>query len=71
MLLPYLKYKRWPRVAQGAPDEKLVKANSSQHLDDACMGEIFEAVEKRDTSKLRSALEALVRNQFEWEGDAA
>ncbi len=68
MQLPYLKYRRYPRVAPGPTEQRLVQGSASDHLDDACMAEIFDACEKRDMRHFRSALEALVRNMFDWEG---
>lgn len=63
--LPFLKNKRWPRVAPSPTEEKLVNGSASDHLQDHCMGELFEAAETKNVAKFRSAVEALVLDMFE------
>lgn len=69
--LPFLKNKRMPRIAADPPEEKLIGGSSSDHIDDACLSELFDAIENRDRAKVRIALEALFHNMFEDHPDAA
>lgn len=65
MKLPFLKNRRLPRVAADPQEEKLVNGSASDHLQDHCMGELFEAASEKNVAKFRSALEALVLDMFE------
>lgn len=67
-MLPFLKYKKWPRIAP-KQEEKLVNAPQSDLLEDHCIGELMEAVESKNVKAFRAALEALVMNCFEDEGN--
>jgi hypothetical protein len=69
MKLPFLKTRRLPRIATEPTEEKLVNASGSDHVDDHCMGELFDAVQAKDVARFRSAVEALVLNLFDFEGD--
>lgn len=64
--LPFLKNKTWPRIAKPI-EEKMVNGSADDHLEFHCAGELMDAVETKDVSKFRSALEALVMNMFEHE----
>ncbi len=68
MLLPFLKNKL-PRQAPEATSEQLVNGSASDHVDSQMMDELMEAVSQRNASQFRNALEALVMNLFDWEGD--
>jgi hypothetical protein len=68
MKLPYLKNKV-PRVAKTAPEEKLVQGSPEDYVEDHCLGELFEACEEKDPKKFRQALEVLVMNLFDWDGE--
>ncbi len=65
MKLPFLKNKRIPRIATAPMDEKLVQGSASDHLEDHCIGELFDACVNKDVKAFRSAVEALVMNCFE------
>ena len=67
--LPFLKNKI-PRIAQDSPVEKLVQGSTSDHIDDYCIGELMEAVPKKDVRAFRSAFEALFMNMFDQDGGA-
>lgn len=67
--LPFLKNKKIPRVVTEPIDEKLVNASPEELLDDRCVDELMEAVKSSNVQQFRSALEALVINMFEQDGD--
>lgn len=69
--LPFLKNSKVPRIAEKPPEEVLVNGSSDELVDDQCMSELFEAVESKDVSKFRSALEVLIMNRFEQDNDDA
>ena len=58
-----------PRIAQGPTEQRLINGDAEDHIDDHCMGEIFDAFETKNIAKLRSSLEALVMNMFDYDGD--
>lgn len=66
MLLPFLKARRTPRVKLEDPEE--IDQNSDD-LDYHLSHELTRALEQKDVSTFRAALEALVRNAFEREED--
>ncbi len=68
MLIPYLKNKV-PRVAPEPTAERLVNGSGSDHLDDHMTGELMEACANKNTQQFRNALEALVLNLFDWDGE--
>jgi hypothetical protein len=57
--LPFLKNKTWPRVAKPM-DEKSYGYSEDDELKEACLQEIIEAYESKDSRRLQDALEALV-----------
>ena len=69
MKLPFLKNKKMPRVATEPQEDKLVNGSASDHLEDHCIGEMFDAFETKNVSKLRSALDALVMDMFDFDGE--
>jgi len=69
MQLPYLKESKWPRVAK--PQEEKSINDPDQELEDFCLDEMFESVMNKDPVIFRRALETLVRNCFEYEGNDA
>lgn len=69
MKLPFLKNSKWPRSAP-PPEEKLVNGSSSDHIEDHCFRELSEAIANKDVNMFRHALEALVMNCFETEGES-
>lgn len=72
MMLPFLKKRRLPRIQTEPNEEKLINASSEDHIDDHCIGEMFDAVESKDPKKFHQALEALFLNMFDWkDADAA
>lgn len=68
MQLPFLKNKL-PRVAKEAPAEKMVNGSPEDHVEDHCIAELIDACEAKDVRKFRQALEALLLNSFDWDGD--
>ncbi len=64
-MLPFLKERRWPRIAPPM-DEKSYGLSSDEQLEDACMSELMDAVKDKDPKAFLSALEALVRNCFQY-----
>ena len=68
MKLPHLKNRKFPRVAPKPMEEKLVQGSESDHMEDYCVGELFDACEQRDPKAFLAAVEALVLNCFDYEG---
>jgi len=66
MFLPFLKHKRWPRIAKPM-EEKSYGLDSSEQMEEFCIDELMEAVANKDVESFRNALEALVMNCFEEE----
>lgn len=64
MQLPFLKEKKWPRVAKPM-EEKNVGFSPDEEIEDACIDEIWEACTNKDPKALRDALEALLLTLFE------
>lgn len=64
MKLPFLKNRKFPRVASKPTEEKLVSGSESDHLEDYCAKELMDAVADKDVKAFRSALEALILNCF-------
>ncbi len=69
MKLPNLKARKYPRVAPKPTEEKLVQGSESDHLENYCAGELFDAVKDRNPTAFLAALEALVLNCFDYEGE--
>ena len=69
MKLPFLKTRRLPRIATEPMEEKLVNASESDHVDDHCIGELFDACQNKDVERFKSAVEALVLNLFDFDGE--
>lgn len=69
MKLPFLKNHSWPRI--GKPqDEKLVNASPDELVEQHLMGELMDAVERKDVGSFRKTMEALIMNMFDWDGDS-
>lgn len=64
MMLPFLKNRKWPRLAP-RPEEKMVNPSASDILEDFCIGELMDAASTKNISAFRKSLEALVINCFE------
>ncbi len=64
MKLPFLKERRFPRVAKPM-DEKTINASFEDNLVEHIIGELFDAAMLKDVSRFRSSVEALVLNMFE------
>jgi len=71
MKLPFLKRHKLPRVEIKNPEEKLINGSAEDHLEDYAIGEMMEAISEKNIKKFRSALEAMVLNQFEEEEEVA
>jgi hypothetical protein len=69
MKLAFLKKRKIPRVADKPQEEKLINASSSDHLEDHCLDELFEAAENKNIQRFRAAVEAFVLNQFDFDGE--
>lgn len=67
--LPFLKRRKLPRIEQSAPETKLVNAGPEELIDASCSADFLEAVQKRDPRKLLEAIDALVWNAFDWNGN--
>jgi hypothetical protein len=68
-MLPFLKNRKTPRIATEPQEEKLVNGSQDDHIEDQMSSELFDACQSKDASKFRSALEALVMNCFDFDGD--
>lgn len=64
MQLPFLKEKKWPRIAKPM-EEKGYGFDTDEQIEEACIDELFEAAHQRDAAGFRRAIEALVMNCFE------
>lgn len=64
MKLPFLKNKKWPRVAKPM-ETKNVGPMADDALSEHCFKELKDACQSHDVKAFRSALEALIRNAFE------
>lgn len=64
MLLPFLKERKWPRIAKSM-EQKSYGLSSSDKLEEHCIDELMDAVATQHVSAFRKALEALVLNCFE------
>jgi len=70
MNLPFLKARRTPRIkVDGLPDEKMINGPDDDVIDAHLCSELMKACEEKDAKKFRLALEALVLNAFEDDGD--
>ena len=67
--LAVLRRKRGPSLAQEPRDPILVGGSPEDHIADHCFDQIKEAMEESDVKKFRSALEAMVLNMFDFDGD--
>lgn len=68
MLLPFLKEKKWPRIAKPM-DEKSIGLSASDKLEEFCIEELMMAVANKDVPAFRKAIEALVLNCFDMDDD--
>jgi hypothetical protein len=66
MFLPFLKEKKWPRIAKPM-EEKSYGLSSEDYLEDFCIEELMDAVEHKHVGQFRKALEVLILNCFEEE----
>lgn len=70
MKLPYLEESHWPTSRE--PDEKVVNPSYDKQIEDHLLEEILIAIEKKQSSKLRESLVALIQHlQSEGSEDAA
>jgi hypothetical protein len=60
MKLPFLQKDNWPTARE--PDEKVVNPSYDTQIEDHLMDELLVALEKRDSSKLRENLVALIQH---------
>lgn len=67
--LPFLKSRRLPKIATDQPDPKLVNGSTTDHLEAHCFGELNESMKTKNVKKFRAALEALVMDCFDFDGD--
>lgn len=70
MKLPFLKSRRTPRVNPDPIEEKLVQGSSDDHMNDHMLGELLDSYEAKDVKLFRQALEGLVMNMMDWDGDS-
>lgn len=63
-MLPFIKH-RPPRLPVPNKPDHLVQASETDHIDHACIGELFNALESKDVDKLKQSLEALVVNMMD------
>ena len=68
MKLPFLKKRKLPRIAEPI-ETKLVNGSSDDHIDDHMLGELIDAYDRRDVKLFRQALEALIMNMMDWDGE--
>ena len=69
MKLPFLKTRKTPRVAIDPIEEKLVQGSADDHMNDHLLMELTDAYEARDVKLFRQALEGLIMNMFDYDGD--
>lgn len=67
MKLPFLKNKKIPRIADPKRNEPM--DDDLDALESHCVGELMEAVERKDIKAFMAAIEALVLNCFEGESN--
>lgn len=69
MKLPFLKHKRFPRVAVDGPEPKTIEhgkqLDADSIVEEYCVKELMHAVENKDIRAFRAAIEALVLDCFE------
>ena len=68
MNLPFLKKRKTNHQPAPQP-EKSVGLSPDEQLDDHTVEELMQAVQDRNTQQFKSAIEALVRNAFDY-GDS-
>lgn len=66
MQLPFLKEKKWPRIAKPM-EQKSYGISPAEELEEFCIGELMDACKDKNISAFRKALEALVLSCFEEE----
>lgn len=64
MFLPFLKEKKWPRLAKPM-DQKSYGLSASETLEDYCIEELMTACMDKNVSAFLAAIEALLLNCFE------
>jgi len=68
MKLPFLKNRQIPRIA--APmEQKLVHGSSDDHINDKLLQELMDATTNSNVKLFRQALEGLITNMIDWDGD--
>jgi len=67
-MLPFLKNRKTPRIAPPM-EEKLVQGSQDDHINDQLLGELMGAVTDKDVKLFRQALEGLVTNMLNFDGD--
>lgn len=60
MKLPFLQESKWPTSKE--PDEKVVNPSYETQLEDHLIDEILVALEKKEASKFREAIMALIQH---------
>ena len=70
MQLPFLKHKKWPRIAKPM-EQKSYGLSPDEQIEDYIIGELLDSCEKKDVSAFRRALEALVLQCFDDDGEEA
>lgn len=64
MLLPFLKEKKWPRIAKPT-ESKEYGLSDDEEMQMSCISELMQAAESKDPKLFRQAVEALVLSLFE------
>ena len=69
MKLPFLKTRKTPRVAIDPIEEKLVQGSSDDHMNEHMLNEFCDAAKAKDVKLFRQAVEGLIMNMFDFDGD--
>ena len=69
MKLPFLKTRKTPRVAIDPIEEKLVQGSSDDHMNEHMLNEFRDAAKAKDVKLFRQAVEGLIMNMFDFDGD--
>ena len=64
MNLPFFKASRWPRIAPHR-DSKSYGLDADEAMEERCIQELMDAVQDKNVSAFRGAVEALVLSLFE------
>lgn len=60
MKLPFLQESKWPTARE--PGEKIVNQSYDGKIEDHLMDEVIQAIEHKDSGKLRESLVALIQH---------